>query len=54
MLTFQAANRANNGVGQENFEVLIDGSVVGTFTPSSTSYQSYSTVAFPVIDRYYS
>ena len=29
--------------------MLIDGSVVGTFTPSSTSYQSYSTVAFPVI-----
>ena len=49
MLTFQAANRGNNGVSQENFEVLIDGSVVGTFTPSSTSYQSYSTVAFPVI-----
>ena len=49
MLTFQAANRANNGVEQENFEVLIDGSVVGTFAPSSTSYQSYSTAAFPVI-----
>ena len=49
VLTFQAANRGNNGVGQENFEVLIDGSVLGTFTPSSTSYQSYSTVAFPVM-----
>ncbi len=49
MLTFQAADRANYGVEQENFEVLIDGSVVGTFAPSSTSYQSYSTVAFPVI-----
>ena len=49
VLTFKAANRGNNGVSQENFEVLIDGSVVGTFTPSSTSYQSYSTVAFPVI-----
>ena len=49
VLTFQAANRGNFGVAQENFEVLIDGSVVGIFTPSSTSYQSYSTVAFPVI-----
>jgi hypothetical protein len=28
--------------------VLIDGSVVGTFSPSSTSYQSYSTAAFTV------
>ncbi len=49
VLTFQAADRANNGVEQENFAVLIDGSVVGTFAPSSTSYQSCSTVAFPVI-----
>ena len=28
--------------------MLIDGKVVGTFTPSSTSYQSYSTDAFSV------
>ena len=49
MLTFQAADRANNGVEQENFVVKIDGSVVGIFAPSSTSYQSYSTVAFPLI-----
>ena len=48
VLTFDAAQRGNFGVSQQNLEVLIDGSVVGTFTPSSTSYQSYSTVAFPV------
>ncbi len=48
MLTFDAAQRGNFGVSQENFSVLIDGSVVGTFTPSSTSYQSYSTAAFTV------
>ena len=28
--------------------MLIDGNVVGTFTPSSTSYQSYSTATFTV------
>ncbi len=49
VLTFQTANRGNFGGPQENFAVLIDGSVVGTFAPSSTSYQSYSTVAFPAI-----
>ena len=48
VLTFDAAQRGNFGVSQENFSVLIDGSVVGTFTPSSTSYQSYSTAAFTV------
>ena len=48
VLTFDAAQRGNFGVSQQNFNVLIDGSVVGTFTPSSTSYQSYSTVAFTV------
>ena len=48
VLTFEAAHRGNNGVSKQDFEVLIDGRVVDTFTPSSTSYQSYSTVAFPV------
>ena len=28
--------------------MLVDGMVVGTFTPSGTSYQSYSTAAFTV------
>ena len=48
VLTFDAAQRGNFGVSQQNLEVLIDGSVVGTFTPSGTSYQSYSTVVFTV------
>ena len=48
VLTFDAAQRGNFGVSRQNFNVLIDGSVVGTFTPSGTSYQSYSTVAFTV------
>jgi hypothetical protein len=47
VLTFDAAQRANLGAHQ-NFNVLIDGKVVSTFTPSSASYQSYSTVAFTV------
>ena len=47
-ITFQSAFRnANSGVN--NFEVLVDGAVVGTFTPStSSSYLSYSTSSFAV------
>src|SRR5271157_5319795 len=48
VLTFDAAQRGNFGVSWENFNVLIDGSVVGTFTPTGTSYQSYTTAAFTV------
>jgi len=48
VLTFDAAQRGNFGVSQENFIVLIDGNIVGTFTPSGTSYQSYSTAVFTV------
>jgi hypothetical protein len=46
VLTFNAAQRKNSQATQQNFSVLIDGRAVGTFTPSSTSYQSYSTAAF--------
>ena len=48
VLTFDAAQRGNFGVSQQNFNVLIDGNIVGTFTPSGTSYQSYSTAVFTV------
>ena len=50
-LTFQAAQRANwpAGVGStQDFTVLVDGNAVGTFKPSSTSYQSYTTAPFTV------
>ena len=47
-ISFDAAQRENSQAYQQNFSVLIDGQVVGTFTPSSTSYQSYSTAAFTV------
>ena len=49
VLTFKATQRGNFGVSKQNLEVLIDGKVVGTFTPSSPSYQTYSTVVFTVI-----
>ena len=48
VLTFDAAQRGNYGVSGQNFNVLIDGNIVGTFTPSGTSYQSYSTAVFTV------
>ena len=48
VLTFYAAQRGNFRASQQNFNVLIDGNVVGTFTPSGTSYQSYSTAVFTV------
>ena len=48
VLTFDAAQRANGGLSLQDFNVLIDGKVVATFTPSGTSYQSYSTAAFTV------
>ena len=48
VLSFEAAQRGNYQASQQDFNVLIDGIVVGTFTPSGTSYQSYSTAAFTV------
>jgi subtilase family serine protease len=48
VLTFQAAQRGNFQASRQDFNVLIDGAVVGSFTPSGTSYQGYSTAAFTV------
>jgi hypothetical protein len=48
VLTFDAAQRGNHQASQQDFEVLVDGVVVGKFTPTGTSYQSYSTAAFAV------
>ena len=47
-LSFEAAQRANYQASQQDFEVLVDGVVISTFTPSGTSYQSYTTAAFTV------
>src|SRR5262249_53351125 len=40
-LSFYAAQRAGQASSQ-TFEVLVDGTVVGTFTPNDTSYRLYS------------
>ncbi|HEX3450983.1 MAG TPA: hypothetical protein VHS97_22205, partial [Isosphaeraceae bacterium] len=47
-ITFDAAQRGNYGGPAQDFEVLVDGTVVSPFTPSGTSYQAYSTAAFTV------
>ena len=46
VLTFNAAQRGNSGISRQDFRVLVDGVVVGSFTPSGTSYQSFSTPVF--------
>ena len=46
-ISFAAAKRGNNG-GNQDFQVLVDGSVVGTFKPTTTTYQTYSTPTFTV------
>ncbi len=47
-ISFQAAQRANIQAVQQDFQVLLDGSVVGTFTPAGTSYATSTTAAFTV------
>ncbi|HEX8911892.1 MAG TPA: hypothetical protein VF796_06000, partial [Humisphaera sp.] len=44
-LSFQAAQRAGNAAAQD-LQVLVDGQVVGTFTPAGTGYQQYVTPQF--------
>src|SRR5262249_34276978 len=48
VITFSAAQRGNHQAVRQDFKVLVDGVVVGTFTPSGTSYQVYTTAAFTV------
>ena len=47
-LTFDAAQRANFQASVQNFQVLVDSNVVGTFTPSGITYAGYATDAFTV------
>src|SRR5262249_15436539 len=44
-LSFLAAQRPGNS---QTFQVLVDGTVVGTFQPAGPSYQSYATDSFTV------
>jgi hypothetical protein len=46
-ISLQAAQRANL-TSHQDFQVLVDSTVVGTFTPSSTSYQVVTTSSFVV------
>ena len=39
---------ANFGTSNEQVQVLVDGTVVSTFTPAGTSYVIYTTAAFNV------
>ena len=45
-ISFSAAQRGNNGTSDEEIQVLVDGTVVGTITPASTSYANYTTASF--------
>jgi hypothetical protein len=48
-LSFLAAQRGGNGnATSQTFQVLIDGSVVGTFTPADTNYTAFTTSPFAV------
>ena len=46
-INFDAAQRGA-GNSDQDFQVMVDGVSVGTFTPSGTSYNSYSTATFTV------
>jgi hypothetical protein len=47
-LSFDAAQRGNRNNGGEDFEVLVNGAVVGTYKPASTSYSLFNaTVTLP-------
>src|SRR5581483_11696633 len=47
-IDFDAAQRGNYQASSQTFEVLVDGNVVGTFTPVGTGYTSQATNAFTV------
>jgi subtilase family serine protease len=47
-ISFDAAQRGNVVNQQQDFDVLIDGKVVSTFTPTGSTYQVYTTSSFTV------
>ena len=47
-LTFQAAQRGNFNQGGQDFRVLVDGVVVGTFKPGTAGYAGFTTAGFTV------
>ncbi|MGZ3353985.1 MAG: C2 family cysteine protease [Isosphaeraceae bacterium] len=47
-ISVSAAQRGNFGTSNEEVQVEVDGTVVGTITPASTSYATYTTASFNV------
>jgi hypothetical protein len=47
-VSFSAAQRQNVQYSSQTIQVQVDGTVVGTFTPGSTSYTAYTTASFTV------
>ena len=47
-ISFDAAQRGNYQASRQDFQVLVDGQDVGTYTPTGTSYARYTTTAFTV------
>ena len=47
-LSFYTAQRGNQAASAEDFEVLVDGNVVGTFKPVGPMYQFVTTASFTV------
>jgi hypothetical protein len=48
VVSFDAAQRGNWQESEQDFQVLVDDVVVGTFTPADTSYRAYATASFTV------
>jgi Arylsulfotransferase (ASST)/Carbohydrate binding module (family 35)/Protein of unknown function (DUF642) len=48
LISFSAAQRGNYGTSDEEVDVLVNGTVVSTITPASTSYAMYTTASFTV------
>jgi hypothetical protein len=47
-VSFRAAQRGNYQYSSQTFQVQVDGTVVGTFTPPDTNYTAYNTASFTV------
>ena len=47
-IAFEAAQRGNNGTSTETIQVFLDGTLIGSFTPGSTAYTTFTTNPFSV------
>jgi hypothetical protein len=46
VISFDAAQRSNDQASQQDFEVRVDGFVVGIYTPAGTAYRRFATATF--------